>query len=148
MSTSDVKTWRPLGVLTTHCLFLGRSWGTRTPISNMKAWWPLGERDHPLALFRVQLGHSDTHKWCEGLKTTWGHDLPLALFKVQLGNLHAHKWHEGLKNTWGRDLPLVRFRVHLGGSHAHKWLKRQAVTWRRRFRRPTLRTWLMLTPLA
>jgi len=44
--------------------------------------------------------HSNTHKWHEGLKTTWDCDHPLALFKVQLGHSDTHKWHEDLKTTW------------------------------------------------
>ena len=36
---SDMKTWRPLEVITTHRPFSGSSLGTQTPTSDLRTWW-------------------------------------------------------------------------------------------------------------
>ena len=96
--------------------------------------------DHPLVLFKVQLGHLDTHKWHADLKTTWGRDHPMALLRVQLEHLDTNKWRGNLKTTWGGDHPLALFKVELRHSDTHKWREEDLKT--------TLQIWIKLRPFG
>ena len=78
MSTSDVKTWRPLEVVTSYWLFSGSSLAVFTPTSDVKAWRPLEAVTSHYFFLMPNLGTP-----IGDMKTTWWAWLMLRPFGLE-----------------------------------------------------------------